>query len=41
MFAKEIIVAKQTFFIDNFGAQKRGSIAYKTGPNGYRKVKDT
>ena len=27
--------------LENFGAKQLGSIAYKTGSNGYRKVEDT
>ena len=35
---KSIVV--NTCFLENFGANKLGCIAYKTGSNRYRKVED-
>ena len=38
--AKQIIVVIFVF-LGSFGTKKLGSIAYKTGPNMYRKVEET
>ena len=40
-YAKQIIVVNIILFLENFGAEQLGSIAYKTGSNRSRKVEET